>query len=108
VPVAVNDPVTVCDPLNWFDPVVAYDPVFASLDTIRPANDEETVLNEDVVKNDVESNPSNISALVAYEAVPAIPASDVIDPDRIVFPVTVREPDMKGEFSIIYFVLLLL
>jgi hypothetical protein len=74
----------------------------------RVENDEETVLNEDVVVNDVESNPSNISAFVAYEAVPAIPASDVIDPDRIVFPVTVREPDMVGEFSIIYFVLLLL
>jgi hypothetical protein len=75
---------------------------------MREANELDTALNEDVVKNDVESNPSNISALVAYEAVPAIPASDVIDPDRIVFPVTVREPDMKGEFSIIYCILLLL
>jgi hypothetical protein len=96
----------VCVPENTFDPVVANDPVLASFDAIRAASEPDAVLNEDVVVNDVESNPSNISAFVAYEAVPAIPASDVIDPDRIVFPVTVREPDMVGEFSIIYCILL--
>ena len=104
VPVAVSDPVMVCDPENAFEPVVAYEPVLASFDATRAANELDAVLNEDVVVNDVESNPSNNSAFDAYEAVPAIPCGAVMEPDMMVFPVTVREPEMKGEFNIILFV----
>jgi hypothetical protein len=46
-------------------------------------------------------------AVVAKEAVPAIdePLASVTEPDNIVLPVTVSEPEMYGELSIIYCVL---
>jgi hypothetical protein len=96
----VYDSIVVVRVENEADAATYCDAV-ASVFATRVENELDAALNEDVVVNDVESNPSNNSAFDAYEAVPAIPCGAVIEPDMMVFPVTVREPEMKGEFNII-------
>jgi hypothetical protein len=58
------------------------------------------VLNELVSVNTVLSKPSSNSALVAYDA-EAIEPEIVMLPEVMMLPVTVSEPDMYGELSII-------
>ena len=74
---------------------------------VNAVNDTVCAANELVNVNTVESNPSNSSALEAYDAEATEPDS-VMLPDAIILPVTVSEPDIVGELSIILFIFILI
>jgi hypothetical protein len=63
-------------------------------------SDDVKAANELVNVNTVESSPSNRSALEAYDA-EAIEPEIVMLPEVMMLPVTVSEPEIMGEFSII-------
>jgi len=69
-------------------------------DAVNAVNDAVCALNELVNVNTVESSPSNRSALEAYDA-EAIEPEIVMLPEVMMLPVTVSEPEIMGEFSII-------
>ena len=102
---------TYCGALKLLDPVVAYldsivvtlllnDPEAADNDPLVAYSEALVVLNELVSVNTVESNPSNKSALDAYDA-EAIEPEIVMLPEVMMLPVTVSDPEMYGELSII-------
>jgi len=83
------------------------DAVWANIDDVNEfcealnaLNDAVWALNELVNVNTVESSPSNRSALEAYDA-EAIEPEIVMLPEVMMLPVTVSEPEMYGELSII-------
>ena len=73
-------------------------------DDVNAVNDAVCAINELVKVNTVASSPSNRSALAAYDA-DAIEPDSVMLPEAIILPVTVSEPEMYGEFSIIFYLL---
>jgi hypothetical protein len=79
---------------------VSIEALNAFSDAVNAVNDAVCAANELVNVNTVESSPSNRSALEAYDA-EAIEPEIVMLPEVMMLPVTVSEPEIMGEFSII-------
>lgn len=109
--VAYPDPLTVSSELDNAEPVasnavtlVLKDPEAVDRDALVEYSDADVALYAPVVANAVLSKPSSKSALEAYDA-EAIEPEIVMLPEAMMLPVTVSEPEMYGELSIILFYL---